>query len=292
MNRDEVDYLRSKGVTILPDSTDITRLSTAMLGAVDAVDTMRSDGSHGSRDSRRVLLKWYDPSTKVVVCDPKLGERKVYSPTIQMFQLGSILLGRPDNSHSTYHKMDMTGWIESSASSIVCKDVDCCLYRVTLRILCSWRLPLYNDCLYELRSRGDGLKLYKRVSIDRELNLTCQVKSMDNADCGITYYTLDRTNGILYCLNDQRFLKFDLSGNCSNSTVGSDAISAVKLADWKRSPMCVYGFEFCSSSARSNADAVSIVVLSELGFDRYDSKTDRWTYDNHRISGHCSMVAM
>ncbi len=295
LNRSEADYLRSKGVTILPDSTDIERLSTAVLGTIGTIISYQCYES-ASRDSRRVLLKWYHSSSQVVVCDPKLGEHKVYSPGISMLQLGSTLLRRHDNNRTSYCKLeDKADWIDSCESSIVCKDVDCCLYWVTLRMVCYWSLPLYNDCLYELRNRDGESKLYKRVSIDRDLKLTCHVKSTSYAPCGTTHYALDRENGVVYCLSNQRFLKFDFRGNRDTD---SDAISAMKLADWKRSPLYIYAFEVYSNSTQGyysgsdTVDTVSIVVLSGLGFDRYDPKTDRWTYDNHPINGHCSMVAM
>ncbi len=69
----------------------------------------------------------------------------------------------------------------------------------------------------------------------------------------------------------------------------ADAVDAIELANWKRAPFYVFGFEVYFPNPRS--DVVEIAVLTEQGFDRYDSQTNRWTYDDRAIS-HCSMVAM
>ncbi len=294
----DIDYLRSKGVTILPDSRGIDRLSTA------TIESHGSDGSQGSHDSRRVLLKWLNLSTKVVVCDTKWGECKVEAGVV-IRQLGSNLLGRVWNDSFDYSKLDdATNWMTASKfesrwtsiypSCAVCTEAECQLAHSTLRTLCQQERPFYNNHLYELRGNGSNTKLCRLLTVDRNLKITCHGKTIDDVDSGIAYYTFDRHNRIVYCLNQRRLLKFDLSGN-SGTTDGDcttfntlDTFDATFLADWNRSPIQVFGFEVCSLDPRSD---VELVVLANSGFDRYNTETNRWTYDDRHF-GTCSMVTM
>ncbi len=175
------DYLQSKGVTILPDSGLIDRLSTATIG---------------SCDSRRVLLKWHRHSTEVIICDPKLGEQRL-SSHVEVYQLGSSLTSRIGVNCTWYCNLNVAcdpcdprdglkrKWESIYTSSVMCTDETCRYFGWMPWMAYRLRLPFYNNCLYELRGEGSNIKLGKMLSIDQDWTITCHAKSIEPLGEGV-----------------------------------------------------------------------------------------------------------
>ncbi len=251
------DYLTSQGIIIIPDTKDIVDISS-----------WSDDNGHRLVACGNVHIKVIDLRDTTTQQYPiDLGAK--HGSALVQFGSMMILRDRSGDLPSLHyrHLNDRRDWSPVRSN-------------LPIHLGLLYGLPVCNNSMYELYQSGESIELRKVITFkDDEFEHHHMDDSIiDHAVSAL--YAVDEVSNVIYCLTDTHFTRYDI-----NSTDKIDKVNKVpvgqQLTKWVGKMVEIRGFAVYAP--KRGHDQVEVVVSSKRGIDRYNSVTDKWTYDDHGL---------